>query len=75
MHMELVDSITPVVLLSPLSLLKEDENNIKVRVMLIGSSQLRRIGDEMVKNHGEDVEVVGCVRMGERTLWGNWKRR
>jgi hypothetical protein len=55
--------------------LREDENNRRVRVMLIGSSQLRRMGDEMVKKHGDNVEVVGCVRIVGETWWGKWKRQ
>jgi hypothetical protein len=34
-----------------------------VRLMMLGSSQLKRIGTEMQRRHGEKIEIVGCLRI------------
>jgi hypothetical protein len=43
--------------------LREDEDERKLRVMLLGSSQLNRIGNEMERKNKEKIENVGCVRI------------
>jgi hypothetical protein len=51
---------------------RENETVKKVRVLMVGASQMNRLGDEMRKRHGDRVEVVGCVRMeGENTAMKN----
>jgi hypothetical protein len=35
---------------------------------MIGSSQMRRMGEELNKRHGEKVVVVGCVRIEEMNM-------
>jgi hypothetical protein len=47
---------------------REGENDKKVRVLLVGASQMSRLGDEIGIKRGVKVDVVGCVRMeGENT--------
>ncbi len=43
--------------------LREDEEDRKVRVLLLGSSQLSRIGNEMMRRKREKIEIVGSVRV------------
>jgi hypothetical protein len=53
---------------------RENETVRKLRVLLVGASQMNRLGDEMRKRHEDKVEVVGCVRMeGENTVMKNRK--
>jgi hypothetical protein len=34
----------------------------RMRVLLVGASQVRRIGAEMAKGHGDKMKLIGCVR-------------
>jgi hypothetical protein len=43
--------------------LREDEDERKLRVVLLGSSQLSRIGNEMERKHKEKIEIVDRVRL------------
>jgi hypothetical protein len=43
--------------------LREDEDERKLRVVLLGSSQLNRIGNEMERKHKEKMEIVDRVRL------------
>ncbi len=45
--------------------LRENGHNRRLRVLLLGASQVGRIGAEMGKIHGEKVWIVGRVRMGD----------
>ncbi len=48
--------------------LREGEEGRKIRVMLVGASQVGRLGDQHRKRHGWKVSVTGCLRMeGENT--------
>jgi hypothetical protein len=44
----------------------------RLRVLLVGASQVKRIGDDMVRMHGEKMRLVGCVRWDdEHTVEGH----
>jgi hypothetical protein len=43
--------------------LREDEEKRKLRVVLLGSSQLNRIGNEMERKNKEKIEIVDRVRL------------
>jgi hypothetical protein len=43
--------------------MRESGGDKRVRILLVGASQIDRIGAELVKNHGDKVRVVGRVRM------------
>ncbi len=45
--------------------LRESGEDKRLRVLMVGASQMGRIGDELSKMHGEKVRVVGRVRMSE----------
>ncbi len=45
--------------------LRESGEDKRLRVLMVGASQMGRIGDELQKMHGEKVRVVGRVRMSE----------
>ncbi len=48
--------------------LREGEEGRKLRVMLVGASQVGRLGDQLRKRHGGKVSVTGCLRIeGENT--------
>ncbi len=51
--------------------LREDEDDRKVRVMLLGSSQLRRVGNEMQRLKKEKIEIVETVRLEGMEMDGN----
>jgi hypothetical protein len=44
----------------------------RLRVLLVGASQIKRIGAEMVRMHGDRMRLVGCVRWeDEHTVEGH----
>jgi hypothetical protein len=43
--------------------LREEEEDRKLRVLLLGSSQLNRMGNEMLRRKKEKIEIVGRVRI------------
>jgi hypothetical protein len=45
--------------------IRENGEDKRMRVLVVGASQMGRIGDEMAKMHGDRVRVVGRVRMGD----------
>ncbi len=45
--------------------LRESGEDKRLRVLMVGASQMGRVGDELQKMHGEKVRVVGRVRMGK----------
>jgi hypothetical protein len=48
--------------------LREGDDDKKNRVIMVGASQMGRIGDELRIRQGSKVDVVGAVRMeGENT--------
>jgi hypothetical protein len=49
---------------------KEEKGKTRVRVMMMGFSQMGRLSEEMNKRHGDKAEVIGCVRLRVRTLLG-----
>jgi hypothetical protein len=42
---------------------RENGGDKRVRILLVGASQIGRIGAELVRSHGEKVRVIGRVRM------------
>jgi nucleotide-binding universal stress UspA family protein len=43
---------------------RENGGDRRMRILLVGASQIGRIGAELVRSHGEKVRVTGRVRMG-----------
>ena len=54
--------------------LREEKGEKKVRVLLVGSSQLGRMGEEMSRRHGDKVDVIGCVRIEGENAVGKMER-
>jgi hypothetical protein len=54
--------------------LREDEDERKVRVVLLGSSQLNRIGNEMERKNKEKIEIVDRVRLEGAEMSANMEK-
>jgi hypothetical protein len=54
--------------------LREEEDERKVRVMMVGSSQLKRIANMLQKEHGDRIEIVECVRIEGEEMAVNMER-
>jgi hypothetical protein len=51
--------------------MRQSGGDKRVRVLLVGASQIKRIGAEMVRMHGDRMRLVGCVRWeDEHTVEG-----
>jgi hypothetical protein len=52
--------------------MRQSGGDKRVRVLMVGASQVKRIGAEMVRVHGDRMRLVGCVRWeDEHTVEGH----
>jgi hypothetical protein len=53
---------------------REEMGELKLRLLLIGASQLGRMADEMKRQHSNKVNVVGCVSIEEEHTEQNMEK-